>query len=494
MAFGIPVSSLDLKGKAIKGTAWFVSVRLITKTLSWVVTLILVRLLTPEDYGVFAMATAAIASLELFREFGLGVAIVQRQDVSPRQLNGFFWIIISSSMLLALIGFLGAGIGAWFWGEPRLVGIIRLLSATFLVNAVGVVPYNLLTKEIEFRRRSMVDAEGAIAAGIISVTLAWLGWGVWALAAGQLGGSVVRNATLLATGWRPGLDASFAGLTEILRFSANVTGTSAVKTVSDVVSTAIIGRLLGGYSVGLYSMADSLGRENPLQQLWTSAVNQLSLPIFSKVQHEEESLRAYFLKMTKYIAVISVPANVGVALVASDLVRVLFSPEWVGMIGLVQVLSVGSICTVLSLPSTALLTARGKARIVFRTYCIGAVAMAVGLFVGAPFGLAGVAGAWLFAFPPTRLCLLWLSLRESGVRVTEYLRTIAPSLLATLTMAVVLGVLKDLIPGGEGSVERVVITVLGGVVTYTPVLIAFDRGFSGEVRSVMQMLFVTPRG
>jgi teichuronic acid exporter len=489
------VSSLDLKSKAIKGTAWFISVRLVTKSLSWGVTIILVRLLTPEDYGVFAIAGAAIASLELFREFGLGVAIVQRQDVSPRQLNGFFWIMMSSSMLLALIGFLGAGLAAWFWGEPRLAGIVQLLSATFLLNAVGTVPYSILTKEIEFRRRSMVDAGGAIAAALISVTLAWLGWGVWALAAGQLAGSAVRNAaTLLATGWRPGFDASFAGMAEILRFSANVTGTSAVKTVSDVVSTAMIGRLLGGYSVGLYSMADSLGRENPLQQLWTSAVNQLSLPLFSKVQREEASLRGYFLKMTKYIAVISVPANVGLALVASDLVPVVFSAKWVGMIGLAQVLSIGSICTVLSLPSTALLTARGKARIVFRIYCIGAAAMAVGLLVGTPFGLAGVAGAWLFAFPPTRLCLLWLSLREAGVRGTDYLRTIGPSLLATLTMTLVIWVLQDLMPGGDGSLERLLITVLGGVITYIPLLLAFDRGFSGEVRGMMQTLFATPRG
>ncbi|HEY7728110.1 MAG TPA: oligosaccharide flippase family protein, partial [Candidatus Eisenbacteria bacterium] len=112
---------MDLKQRAVTSTAWYAGTRLATQVITWVVTVIVARLLSPSDYGLFAMALAVIAFLELFQEFGLGVAIIQRPNLTREQLNTVFWTVTASSSLLAGIAYVAAGFAAHFYHEPRLV-------------------------------------------------------------------------------------------------------------------------------------------------------------------------------------------------------------------------------------------------------------------------------------------------------------------------------------------------------------------------------------
>src|SRR5687768_14177820 len=140
---------MDLKTKAIKSTVWYVGTRVWVQALSWGVTLVLARLLSPEDYGLFAMAFTVITFMELFQEFGLGVSIIQRPNMSKFQINAIFWLLAGASILIVVFTFLGAEFASRFYEEPRLVWMIRILSLSFLFNSLGVVPYSLLTKEID---------------------------------------------------------------------------------------------------------------------------------------------------------------------------------------------------------------------------------------------------------------------------------------------------------------------------------------------------------
>lgn len=480
---------LDLRTRAIKGTAWFTAARLCSKLLSWGVTLVLARWLAPADYGLFAMALAVIGFLELFQEVGLGSAIIQRQDLSRPRLNAFAWIVLGLSLAVTGAAFAMAELAAWYYREPRLVGLIRLLSGAFLLHAMAMVPYNLLTKELDFRRRSLAETCGAVFAAAVVLQLAYLGYGVWALAAGNLAGAAVRTVGVLIAGrWVPGLDVSFVGMRGVLTFGLHVTGRDAVKTLSQVVNTAIIGRLLGSGALGLYSMASSLGT-GPLHQLSTSVIQQFSLPVFSKLQTDEVQLRRYFLKISKYLAVLTLPTNVGMALVSLDVITVLLSDKWAGAAGLVEVFCVGGLCYVMSLPSTSLLTARGRASRVFRTYLVSSVVVAAALLVGTRFDLAGVAIAYLATYPPLRLFLLWLGLREVGIEIRKFLENITTPLRATTLMGLaVLLVRFVLLPQGAPA-ERLLVCVGVGAVTYVGVVFLGDRRFGAEVRGALQTLF-----
>ena len=155
-------SSTDLKTRIAKSTLWYTATRIWVQAVSWGVTIVLARILSPQDYGLFALSLAFLSFLELFQELGLGVAIIRHQELTNQQLNAIFWIIFLTSTLIVAFVFFSADLMSWFYGDARLVWILRALSLIFLITSVGSVPYSLLTKNIDFRHRSLAEAYGVV--------------------------------------------------------------------------------------------------------------------------------------------------------------------------------------------------------------------------------------------------------------------------------------------------------------------------------------------
>ena len=482
---------MDLKTRAIKSTAWFVATRLWVQALSWGVTLILARLLAPQDYGLFAMAFTVVTFLDLFQEFGLGVSIVQRQNIDSRQINAVFWLLSAVSIVVVTMIFALAEYAAVFYDEPRLTWIVRALSLTFLFNSLGVIPYSLLTKEIDFKGRSIAEAAGVVTSSGISLSLAYWGYGVWALIWGQLARACVRTVAMyVCSKWSPGLQISLAELREILHFSLRVAGASTLGTLSETFSNAIVGRFLGGYTLGLYTMSTTLGQNNPLHKLSTGVINQLSLPIFSNLQHETGPLRDYFLKITKYLAAMSFPMQLGMVFVAHDLVSVLLSEKWLPIVELVRIFAIGGIFHIVTLPSYPLLTARGRADLNLSFAWVSLVLMTFVYLLGAQWGLRGVAIGWLILFPSIRIYLLRLGLNEISLSWRTYFANVASPSFASGVMIAALFVTNiftlDLLP-----FERLCVTVGVGSVAYISFLFVIDKTLTREVSTIARSVFAT---
>lgn len=485
---------MDLSTRAIKSTVWYVATRLWAQVLSWVVTLILARLLTPKDYGLFAMSLAVISFLELFQEFGFGVAIIQRQNISRQQLNTMFWIVFTASLAIVVVAFLGAGLAATFYREPQLIWMVRILSFIFLLNSLGMVPYNLLTKEIDFKHRSLAEGFGVVTSAGVAIILAYLSYGVWALVLGQLARAVVRNISVaIFCGWVPGFEISLSGMKGIMKFGLQVAGASGMSTLSEVANTSIIGRFLGGSDLGFYSMADGLGKSNPLHRLSTAVIQQLSFPIFSKLQHDTEQLRKYFLRITKYLAVISFPLQIGMALVAKDLIHVLLSEKWLPMVRILQIFSLGGIFLIFPLPSASVLFARGKSDVLLRFSGISGFVLVIAFFIGSQFGLNGVAVGWIIVFPALRLYLLSLSLRELDLSLRVYVGNIYSPLMATLAMTVIILLLRMVVHAHIGALGRLILDVSAGAASYFIILLLIDRGFGSDVKYITREVLSASR-
>jgi O-antigen/teichoic acid export membrane protein len=469
----------------ISSAAWYAGTRAWMSVVSWAVSILLARLLLPQDYGLFSMALSVIAVLNLLQNLGLGVAIIQRQDLTPRHLNAIFWIMLGLSVAVALVANGAAVIAAHFYAEPRLTWLVRVLAISFVLDAFALVPYNLLTKEIEFRGRSLADAVSIVVAAGSALTRAYMGFAFWALVVSHLVHSFVRSVgLLLVSGWRPGVDVSFTGMRSVIGFGVRVAGAQVIYTLGGTAQTAILGRFLGVVDLGYYSMASALGKRNPLHKVSTSVINQVSLPVFSKLQHNTLELRVHFLKLSKYLAAFAIPMQLGMTLVALDVVLLLLTEKWLPIVSFVQVFAVGGIFDIMVLPASPLLTARGKAHMVIRVASLSAVLMCGAYLTGTRWGLVGVAIAWIVGYSIVRSVLLWLSLRELDISVSEYLEALySPLLAATVMLATVLSV-RPFIPGASGSVEHLLITVAVGAASYGLALLLIDRGFWRELRGI----------
>jgi O-antigen/teichoic acid export membrane protein len=481
-----------IRAQAVKSAAWYGGTRLWGQLLSWVVTILLARLLVPADYGLFAMASSVLTMLELLQEFGLGTAIIQRRDLTRAQINGVFWIVFGTSLALTTATMLAAGAIGGFYAEPQLAGVLRVLCLMFLLDSVGMVPYNLLSKALDLRRRSIAEVIGSVAKTLVSLGLAYAGFGVWALVWGHLTRAVVLNGALLAfSGWWPGLQVTRKGMGGVLTFGLRIAGTHLVGSVSPALTALILGRFLGGAALGLYAMATSLS-EAP-HRISTALINQISFPVFSRLQGEPEELARYFLKISKYLALISLPAQVGLVLVASDLVPLLLSERWEAVTVPFQIMCLESAVIVVTLAASPLLTALGRANLLLGRSFLSVTIMASATLIGAWFGLVGVALARLVAMFPLRATLLLPCLWRLGIPVRAFLATMASPLIATGLMTAAVLVVRAALLSESGPPTRLAATAVTGAVVYAGALLLLDRGLVAEVGVIARDLVSKPK-
>ncbi len=476
-----------LRTLAVKSAAWYGATRLGGQLLSWAITIVLARLLAPADYGLYAIALSILTVLELLQEFGLGTAIVQRQNLTRPQLNAVFWVITTTSMLLTVATFVAAGFISSFYATPELAWVLRIFCFTFLLNSIGIVPYSLLTKALDLRRRSLAEVLGNLASALVALGLAFGGWGIWALVLGQLARAVVLSTSLtIFAGWRPGLSVVSDGMRSVVTFGLRIAGTHVISNFSPTVTTFLMARLLGGGAVGLYAISQSLA-EAP-HRISTAIINQISFPVFSRLQQDREELSRYYLKISRYLAMVSLPVQAGLVLVAPDLVPALLSAKWKEMVVPFQLICIENAVVVLTLTGTPLLTALGRGNLLFARALIGIALTTAAALLGAQFGLVGVAVARIVALVPLRLTLLIPCHRALELPMSEYFGSLMYPLIATVSMGLAVYGVQEVLLAGEGHVYRLIGSVLTGCVVYPAVLVLCDRGVTGEARILTQDL------
>jgi teichuronic acid exporter len=472
----------DLRTRVANATFWAGANRLWTQTISWATTLILARLLTPAEYGLVAMALTVVTVMRLLQEYGLGVAIIQRKQLSTEHINAIFWIYLSISGAFTILAFFIALPAASFYHEPRLTWVIRILSLTFLANALGTVPYSLLTKAIDLKRRSLAESASVLSASVFTLTLAFLGYGFWALVAGQLVVAVVRNLALwYLSGWMPGARMRFDGMPGIFRFGLTVAGTVGANQINDVIQSAVVGRQLGSQALGYYSEAVTLAYDNPAQRLTTSVINQVSLPVFSELQDDLSSLQRYFLHISKYLALVVLPVQAGIALVAHDGIGVVLGSKWLGVAPLLQIMTVAATFHVLQLPVSPLMTSRGKPWIALRLSIGTLIATAVALVTGVQFGLYGVAIAVTAVASGRRFWMVAVGLKELQLPARRYVSNMQWPLAATVLLAIAVWSIGILFAHSFAA-TRLIAQIVGGGAVYATTILVSDRGISSDVR------------
>lgn len=481
-----------LRALAVKSAAWYGATRLWGQLVSWAVTVLLARLLAPQDYGLFAIALSVLSLLELLQEFGLGTALVQRQVLRSEQINAVFWVVSSSSLLLTAATMMAAGPISTAYGEPGLAWVLRILCVNFFLNSLGMVPYSLLTKAMNLRDRSLAEAFATAASALVALALAWTGHGVWALVVGHLARAIVLNVLMAVfAGWIPGLAMDVRGLADLLRFGAGIAGTHITGTTGTTMNTFLLARLLGSAGVGLYAMGQGL-TEAP-SRLSSAIINQVSLPLFARVQHDRELLAASFLRISKYLAAISLPVQIGLALVAPDLVPALLSPKWSEIVVPFQILCLESALVLATLACSPLLTACGRAKLLLSRSFLSLGALVGATIVGAPFGLVGVVIARVVVMVPLRLTLLIPSLLQLEVPLMVYLRTLGSSVTATALMAAGVLVAQLARPAEASHLEMLAASATSGAAIYLAALFLLDRGLTAEIRTMARDLFSPQR-
>ena len=352
--------------------------------------MVLARLLAPQDFGLVAMVTTVTGFLRVFQDAGLSTATVQRQQITHAQVSNLFWVNVAVGGVITLLVAASAPAVAWFYREPRLVGITLMLSVTFLFASSAVQHIALLNRQMRFTVIAVIDVVSMLAGYLTGIGMALRGYGYWAL----VGASVTQVAIKLVltwsiSHWRPRFPSRNTQTWHLLRFGANITAGTLMYSIARGADNLLIGRFFGAAAVGLYSRGSVL-LVRPLQQFMTP-VNAVLIPALSRIQAESDRYRRTFLQVFEAIALTSFLFTGLFLGLSYPLTLAVLGPKWQAAAVIFAGFTLAALAYPLTTASTWLFASQGRGKDWVLTSSIVSTVTLCSFLVGLPFGPAGVA-------------------------------------------------------------------------------------------------------
>lgn len=414
---------MSLKKNILGGVFWTTIEAVINRGFSFIIQLILARILFPEDYGLVGMAVVFISFLEVFNDLGMSAALIQRKEekLSPHHFNTAFWTGIGwGAILYFLMGIIGAPFVAEFYNESQLKQIIPMLSITLLLNPINLVHQAQLTRAMNFKKLALVNNIGNISAGIIALILALMGFGVWTLVFYTVTRAVITLPLYFkATGWFPARVWKREMFNDIFGFGVYATGTAFFNRLTGNIDFLLVGKLVGATALGNYTFAFTI--TNLIRDQIVNVINKVLYPIYARMQDQKDKMLDLFLKIVAINNFIVYPIIVGIFLFAEFLVPIFFGTKWDNAIPIAQILCVAVLIQMLNNSHTRLFRAAGEVRLEMILQIIKSVAFFVPL-ISLGVYLNGVIGAAVGFAIATFLAVMtsfYFMIRIFGMRLIQ---------------------------------------------------------------------------
>jgi O-antigen/teichoic acid export membrane protein len=473
---------MSLGKQAAQGAAWNYAAFLVSKGLLFVATLILARILTPEEFGLVGIALLVITVLEIFRDFGIGASLIFRQGEEERHAaaNVAFWLSAAIGVSLFALNWLLAPITVGFFKvgsseQAELAAtLLRVLGFSLLFASLGSTHDALLQKEINYRRRMVPEVGRTLVKGVLSVTLALMGWGVWSLVVGQVVGEAIATLLLWATSkWRPSRVLDRTLLRPMAGYGSQIMMSNGLGTMVADVDYFIIARLLGEASLGLYTLAFRIP-EMIISNL-SRAVSGVAFPVAARLQADMPAMREAYLRMQHYMLLILAPLGFGLAAATPTIMHTLFQARWDPAIPVMQLLAVYMVLGAVSHWPGVVYKAVGKPGILNTLSFVKLTLLVPVLWTGAVVGgIEGVAWGQVLVQSLGIAIDMVVIARFVNISVASNLRVIWPPLGAAIVMAIAMRGVMMLDPT-LASLPLLALAVIIGGVAYVGMVWLLDR-------------------
>lgn len=465
---------------AASGVFWSYLTFVGTKGISLVSLVVLARLLGPEAFGLMAICTVVIAYFEIVAKFGLGAALVSAQDHQAEMETAVAVMSVVTSVAMVVLAWIAAPLVADTFGEPSLVWPLRVIALALLIDAIAVVPNTLLSKRLQFRRKAIPDLARSIIKAVASITLALMGFGLWALVWGHVLGTLGASvAAYLAAPWRPVARPRAEVVWQAFRFGRHLLLAEIINAAQRNLDALLVGKLLGTTALGIYTLAYRL--PDLVIRSFNQVAGAVLHPVISARGAGKEVLAQLYLSSLRHVALVTFPAGAALSVAAEPIVHLLYTPEWFGMIAPMTYLSV----------SLALLTVDFVPGIIYKAmnrteFLLWTSLLKLPIFVGvlilvSPYGVEAIAAAQIglsiLYFLPN-----WLIIRSIiGVGLVQTLTALVPALLLAGAVAAA-GMALNLLQLDSTGL-KVLVLIVGYVLIFVPgILLAVPELRSGLIK------------
>ena len=461
-----------------RAVLWRSGSQIVAQAIQWAATFLVIRLLAPDDYGLFAMTQVVIVLLNMLDGFGLASGLIQQREITKRDVRQLFGMLILLNGGLAIAQFALAPVAAAYYGQPIIGSMLRVQALLHLTTPFIALPYALLSRRLDFRHQATANLAASLLAAGSSLGGALAGWGAWTLVTAPIVLFTTRAVLLTAAArslvW-PSFD--FRGAGHIARFGGVVAVGQLFWFFQSQADVFIAGHSLSPHRLGLYTT--SLFLTQIFVSKLVPPLNEVAFSAYARMEGEGR-IAAAFAKAVRLVMAAAMPFYLGLFAAAEPLILVVLGPTWVEAVPVARLLALAMPFVTLQALLTPACDARGRPGIGVANGAIGSVLLVTAFMVGVRWGLPGMAVAWLVAYPPYLAISAARALPVIGVSAQTVARAVAGPAGAAAVMAGVV-ILVDRSIGSVAPLPHLALLIAIGAAIYGAMLFVIARPLVGEL-------------
>jgi len=452
---------MSLKQKTVSGLIWSFVDTMAGQGITFVVGIILARLLSPREFGLIGMITVFIAVSESFINSGFSSALIRKKDCTDTDFSTVFFFNLTVGILFFLLLFFSAPAISSFFNEPELTAILQVLGIVLIIDSLTLIQRTILTKRIDFKLQAKISMIASIGSGVVSITMAFYGLGVWALVAQRIVKQGLNSLFLwMWNRWKPLLVFSKKSFKELFGFGSKLLLSGLIDTIYRNVYYLIIGKFFSAQELGFYTKANEF-KNLPSQNL-NGIIGRVTYPVLSTLQDDIPRLRNNYQKLIRSVMFITFILMLGMAAVAEPMIHTLIGAKWEPAIIYLQMLCFVGMMYPLHALNLNMLQVQGRSDLFLKLEVIKKIiaipTIVIGVFFGIKMMIVGMMVNTLIAY---YLNSYW-SGKKIGYSFTQQVKDILPSFFLALTMGVAVYLLGKVLPFSY-PVKLIIQIVFGGL-------------------------------
>lgn len=419
---------MSLKKQSIQGVIWTGIQQFGSQGISFIVSIILARLLTPSEFGLVAMILVFISISQTILDSGLSQSLIRTADPDTLDYSTVFYFNLVVSLLLYGILYLSAPFISVFYEQPALIMLLRVLGLILIVKAFSIVQLTKLTKEMNFKLQTIITLPALLGSALVAVIMAFNGFGVWSLIAYRLIREILNSSLLwIYSKWKPNLLFSILKFKYHFKFGVNLLFSGILNGVFNNLYTLIIGKYFSAAQLGYFNRANSLQRL-PVQNLG-NILNKVTYPMFSKINDNDQKLRKAYLKVIGLSIFVMSPIMIFMGVLAKPLILFLLTDKWIAVVPYLQPLLIAGLLYPIHSFNLNILKVKGRSHLFLRLEIIKKIITVLAVLFAINYGVIGL----VWSIVGTSIVALVINTYYSGklinLTIAYQLKRIMPSIL-----------------------------------------------------------------
>jgi O-antigen/teichoic acid export membrane protein len=474
----------NLRDKTVKGVSWSFISQISQAVITFIIGLILARLLSPTEYGLVGMVTVFIYVSYIFIDSGFSSALIQRKNCTNTDYSTVFYFNLFISTLIFITFFLSAEIISGFYNEPRLVNIVRVLSVLVILFAFSIVQKSILTKKINFRLQTLTFISSQIVSGIVGIIMAIYGYGVWSLIWKTILNQLLINLQYwFFVKWRPSLVFSKNSLKDMFSYSSKLLASGIINRIYDQSYSLIIGKFFNSRELGLYSRADQFVRI-PSESI-SGSIMSVSFPVFSELQNEPVRLKNAALKIIKMTMFVNFNLLIGLFVISDNLVAGVLGNKWLDSVVYLKILCISGMIYPLHPINLNLITALGRSDIFLKLEIMKKLFAVPVIILGILLGVKAMIISMVISSLMALFINSFYSKKLVNLGLKEQLLNISGSFISGVIMGIIVFIIGLILNGKVNNITALIIQVTAGITTVLFLSKIFRNSEYLELKSIM---------